>query len=112
MLRWANVTLGDGFGVGVEAFGVCEVDDGLGEGVEGGLVEFDEAGAFAEAVGGEAGEEACSAGGGEDVGGAGEVVSGGDGGEGSDEDGAGVLDFLCVFAGGARGDLEVFGSER
>jgi len=95
----------DGFGVGVEAFGEGEVDDGLAESVEGGLVEFDDAGPFAEAVGGEAGEEARGAGGGEDVGGAGEVVSGGNGGEGADEDGAGVLDFVGIFAGVFGGDL-------
>ena len=77
--------------MGVEPFGDGEIDDGLAEGVEGFLVEFDETDAFAEGVGGEAGEEAGCAGGGENVGGSGEVVTGGDGGEGADEDGAGVL---------------------
>ncbi len=52
---------GDGFGVGVEAFDEGEVDDGLAEGVEGGSVQFNEARALAEAVGGEAGEEAGGA---------------------------------------------------
>lgn len=49
---------GDALGVGVEGFGVGEVDDDLAEFVEGGAVEFNEAGAFAEGVGGDGGEEA------------------------------------------------------
>ena len=103
---------GDALGVGVEAFGVGEVDDGLAKFVEGSLVEFDEAGAFAKGVGAEAGEKTGGAAGGEDVGGPGEVVSGGDGGVRADEDGTGVLDAEGVAAGVAGGDLEVLGGKE
>ena len=66
------------------------------------FVEFDQAGAFAEAVGGQAGEEAAGAAGGKDVRRACEIIAGCDRRVRPDEDGAGVLDAGGIGAGIAR----------
>ena len=97
--------------MGVEAFGGGDGLDCGGGFFQGGLVVVDDAGLFEEIIDVQGAEEAGGAACGQGVRRAGEIITSGDGAEGADENGTGVLNLLGNGIAIAALHLEVFDGE-